>query len=58
MRSLREAYGYSMIPHPVRNPELSTYKGIKRRVKHRTRWMYVVNERHEKTKRLVHWRLS
>lgn len=29
MQSLREAYGCSMILHPVRHLELSTYKGTK-----------------------------
>ena len=29
MQSLREAYGYSMIPQPVRHLELSTDKGTK-----------------------------
>ena len=30
MRILRIFYGYSMIPHPVRHPELSNYKGTEK----------------------------
>lgn len=42
-------YLFVFYPIPIRpNVKIDRNKGTKKRVKHRTRWRYVVNERHEK----------